>query len=513
MPLPNRLLHALCLTSALLAACTREYALDLILLDRPANLDRLVPSIRIGGQGQTVHPGELPATTTRLWIPIPNQQSGSMEVTINGQTVTGCTAAQWQLGLELPVSEQLIHRELPRIGDGMPQCLLTIKQQRMGHSTGTIRVDRLDPATELASCDAAECPPIPVAGKLRLTATPGRYAKFERWQGDCSGSQECTVDATRPLLVTAVFSSLCTADDFCPETLSSGTTPTLNFVKGRSPDDVWMVGENSTVLHWNGTALFKEDIPTTTLKSGQLLNGVDLLADGSELTIVGQQSTVIRRSMGVWSKHSALPESEVNLWTVIMVPESTPVVLTGGASGRVFRKPLSDSIWQRTTTPDQPLVLAVAADPTGYWVGGSDGRLRRYDYPMVTWREYCENQLAGSAIGSLRGIILDEITRRPRWVLDVSGLYEVDWSKSPEVCRIVYQPQGSELRRMALAPDQRIWIVGEKGLLVTYEPASMKATSVQSGTTGGLYGVYAATNNEIWTVGEGGQIRHRPRLP
>ena len=80
------LLWALCL---LCLSCTREYALDMILLDRPAGIERMVISSQIGGVSRPLNPSVLPASTARVWIPLPNQDSGRILETAQGIQLVG----------------------------------------------------------------------------------------------------------------------------------------------------------------------------------------------------------------------------------------------------------------------------------------------------------------------------------------------------------------------------------------------------------------------------------------
>lgn len=242
------LLWALCL---LCLSCTREYALDMILLDRPAGIERMVISSQIGGVSRPLNPSVLPASTARVWIPLPNQDSGRMAVTVTAQTAVGCSLAQWNTALDLPVSEQLIQREVPRSGDGRVQCPVVVKQSRQRNATGTVTIKNAGTSSQLSICDSADCPPVYASGQVQFTAAPGSNTRFAGWQGACSsfGQQTaCTLSAGIPITTTAVFEDLCSVDGFCPVAFPSAVPSTLNFVAGSSASDVWMVGDAGAIV-------------------------------------------------------------------------------------------------------------------------------------------------------------------------------------------------------------------------------------------------------------------------
>jgi hypothetical protein len=502
------LLWALCL---LCLSCAREYALDMILLDRPAGIERMVISSQIGGVSRPLDPNVLPANTSRVWIPLPNQESGRMGVTVTAQTEVGCSLGQWNTTLDLPASEQLIQREVPRSGDGRVQCPIVVKQSRQRSATGTVTVKNTGSSSPLSICDSADCPPVYASGQVQFTAAAGINTRFAGWQGACSsfGQQTaCTLSAGIPITTTAVFEDLCSVDGFCPVVFPSAVPSTLNFVAGSSASDVWMVGDSGAILHWNGTALLQEPVG-----SSQSLRAVAsvMTPGGSEQWLAGYGGTLLRRTGSTWGP---TPSAGMNDWEMIALTKRGADFFALVSGNGVFGKPVGDPFWQNLALPAGAYVRSLyTPDSFEVWAGTSQGFLLRFD--GKAWIRYCDTVLGTKASDSLRGILPD--ADKGLWILNVDGIYRVTFGATVSCSAFLsmssLMTSPPPLRRMAAGPGQKLWLVGEQGLIATVDPTvtppARAGTVLDSGTKKNLYGVYVDPDAHVWAVGEGGTIVRR----
>jgi hypothetical protein len=79
------------------------------------------------------------------------------------------------------------------------------------------------------------------------------------------------------------------SSDFLWTTVNAGVTADLHSVWGRSANDVWVIGDDSTIAHWDGTSWKRE--PT---EPGLRLYGI--WGSGEDVWIVGE-SAILRRKL------------------------------------------------------------------------------------------------------------------------------------------------------------------------------------------------------------------------
>ncbi|HEX7597175.1 MAG TPA: hypothetical protein VF518_03110, partial [Polyangia bacterium] len=103
-----------------------------------------------------------------------------------------------------------------------------------------------------------------------------------------------------------------------------------NAVAGSSPDNVMVVGDQGTILHWNGTALLREESGTAAN-----LRGVTVV-DETLSYAVGEQGTVLRRQDSVWVADPPLTTAVLNgvcasaTWAVAVGEQGTVLIAKQG---------------------------------------------------------------------------------------------------------------------------------------------------------------------------------------
>ena len=230
-------------------------------------------------------------------------------------------------------------------------------------------------------------------------------------------------------------------------------------VWGSNASDVWLVGKQGRVLHWNGKTLVPRRTataqdPAGTAKDfhgvwGRAAKDVWLAGDGIVLHWTGsgfEDRTPKEPAGAVWHAVHALPGG--------------PVYLAADA-GVVVRLD-SDGVWKKEATNSQLNLRAVRAiGPGQVWVAGDNGQALK---------------LAG---GSWSATALPKANARALRALDVS-------------------------------PAGRIFTVGDQGFLAATKAGVWEATPANDPDEPDrdLSGVWARGDNDAWAIGAKGILFH-----
>jgi photosystem II stability/assembly factor-like uncharacterized protein len=263
-----------------------------------------------------------------------------------------------------------------------------------------------------------------------------------------------------------------------------------NAVAGSSPDNVFIVGDQGTILHWDGTALLAE--PSGTLAN---LRGVHVV-DQTLVYAVGDQGTLLRRDNGVWVLDPPVSAAALNAvhgtatYAVAVGEQATILTYAQGAWGPVVDAP-SNNYYD----------ISLAND--GCQVVGGQGIVVRVDAAKRT-------VLSTSPISNSKLAYTKTVAGAMPYG-DGSLLVGVDggffyWLNG-NATRKATLPQ-KFLRSLSLA-DGTVWIVGHEGFVLSGPPEGT-LTVVPTPDDRWLVGVYAASANDVWVVGRSGLILRGP---
>lgn len=304
----------------------------------------------------------------------------------------------------------------------------------------------------------------------------------------------------------------------------SGTNVTLRAVWGASESDVFAVGTEGTILHFDGNAWSAMDSGTSALLAGIWgFAGDDVFVVGEELTILhynGRQWSPMRANVpGVW-----VPD----LWSVWgIAPDDLWAVGTGQAvvhydgstwSGETALSGSLRAVWGRRADD----VIAV----------GDFGSFWRYDGNR--WNDGEVDSVSGATddervvalYSDLRGIwgpaggaalIVGDHDQNGDGDGDDSGAvlrYELstsychDCSYISQECSFVWSDAAPELRAITGTSGQDVLAVGLRGAVAHYDGTEF--TLMESPTTEDLFGVWAH-DSDAFAVGDSGTIIHWTR--
>ena len=279
--------------------------------------------------------------------------------------------------------------------------------------------------------------------------------------------------------------------------LSCGScAATLNAVDMISATDGWAVGDEGTILHWNGVRWQQVSSPTTAS-----LKGVDMIS-ASDGWAVGDEGTILHWSGNVWQEaptpaytqlRSVAMVSHTDGWAVGFRPDRyglgwNYVLRWDGASWQVH-----DVSWDYGLKP-----MSVSMSGADYgWMATFDF----YDAPMLrhwtgtSW-EFVESPIAANAVAAN--------AQYGGWAVGEGFVNLESLQQWPTV-------PASSLNGAALVAQNDAWAVGENGVIYHWTGADWQSTA--SPTLQSLKSVAMTSASNGWAVGAGGVILHYVGAP
>jgi photosystem II stability/assembly factor-like uncharacterized protein len=271
-------------------------------------------------------------------------------------------------------------------------------------------------------------------------------------------------------------------------------------VAGSAPDNVFVVGDQGTILHWNGTALLREESGTTAN-----LRGV-AVADATLAYAVGEQGTVLRRQDEVWVAEAPLTTAVLNGVCV-----GAGYAVAAGEQGTVLI--LNQGVWKQVSNGRNDNYYAVADTAAGPIIVGSLGvvvqpNLAQATVPATPPR--ITNAYSKTLAGAVRyaaGAYVVGLDGAVFYWTPGKGT-RLDLMKGPSGDDVTLTPQ-KFLRAVSTLGDTA-WIVGHQGAVVTMVQAASTFTPWPVPDDRWLTGVYAAAPDDVWIVGRTGLILRGP---
>jgi photosystem II stability/assembly factor-like uncharacterized protein len=293
------------------------------------------------------------------------------------------------------------------------------------------------------------------------------------------------------------------------ERVNAGTV-NFNAVAGSAPDNVFVVGDQGTILHWNGVALVREESGTTAN-----LRGV-AVADTTLAYAVGEQGTVLRRQDEVWVPEEPLTTAVLN--TVSVGPGNA---VAAGEQGTILV--MYQGVWKLVPNTRNDNYYATSDSNAGFIIVGSLGVvvqpiLEPPSVPALPPR--ITTKYSKTLAGAVRH-------GAGAYVVGLDGaVFTWEPGKGTRL-DLVKDCKGDDLnlippkflRAVSMLGDTP-WIVGHQGLVVTMDPANpTPAEDCKPPNPFKLWpmpddhwltGVYAAAADDVWIVGRTGLILRGP---
>jgi photosystem II stability/assembly factor-like uncharacterized protein len=268
------------------------------------------------------------------------------------------------------------------------------------------------------------------------------------------------------------------------ESVDAGPT-NFNAVSGNSANNVVVVGDQGTILHWDGTALLREESGTTAN-----LRGVSV-ANENLAYAVGEQGTILRRQEGVWNAEVPLTNAVLNaVWAGV---DSACAV---GEQGVVLA--LSGGVWTLIPNPRNDNYYAITDSNDGLYAVGSLG--------VVSQVDVATRSISAAALPHYTKLLAGAT----RWSTGAyfvgveGGFFFYAAGKATQASL----PGSPFLHAVAVA-DGDVWVVGNQGFVAKL-PGGQNPTIIPTPDDRWLVGVYAPSAADLWIVGRSGAILRGP---
>ncbi len=283
--------------------------------------------------------------------------------------------------------------------------------------------------------------------------------------GDSGADASADGDAAVPCAADCeYFPPACSADVLCSNGLFDPNKPTggpdhldmrmtVQLIRGRSANDVWVLGGLGAQRHFDGTSWVRSELPASEISPMGLVPGLQTLwlRDTSEIGFNGVQTSSRSYSRGLVDPPDGGLGSDG--WTEHAPPSLVPAGPFKRGSQRVtfgWSSPGSDWFWLATgktslVLPNPPALIRVRVADAGVFAG----EVKVLD--------------AGSFMG-MHGVSADDF-----WAVGMDGA--------------------------------AVRVTGGSGASPTFK-------HYNSRTRNALYGVWAASASDVWAVGFNGTVRH-----
>jgi hypothetical protein len=397
-------------------------------------------------------------------------------------------------------------------------CPLTVEV--VGQGSGSVRSE--PPGILCKSKCSAK---FPLGTKVRLFAEPDVMGTPYNWSGVCSGGGDCEITANSDAKALIDFTPrVCSTSGWCLEnpypvadkltagwvspsgqtyivgangvilrsvgnvwtSQNSRTYETLNGIWGASDNDIWIVGGNGTLLHWEG---FWKPIPSPTMFNLTSVWG----SSADQVWAVGDATTVLKWNGVSWTPITVpgVPTSRL-LWKVWgSGPNDVWVV---GDSGLILN--WNGFQWTVSNSNTTRLLFDVwGTAPDNVWAMGYTS-VRRYngstwltvtlDDPMLRgldkiWGSGVNTAWAGGTGSDLK-----------------AGIWRWDGSK---FLRAYSDSIAFKINALFGEQTGKAFAVGDSGLLIRYDGTDWRRVSSGDLADGKLYGVWGKDPNTVWAVG------------
>lgn len=337
--------------------------------------------------------------------------------------------------------------------------------------------------------------------KVRLLSRPDGPSFHAGWSGMCAGTGPCEVTLNGPAQVGVRFEKKARYADNWYWDRPLTMTRNLNGVWGSGTSDVWAVGDQGTILHYDGTLW----IPVRSGTTNDLLSVAG--RDAKNVWAVGRKGTTLRWNGIAWSILDGKTTLDLNSVAIssYQTDPNTPIAVT----------PQGVYLWTADgwtmypTSPTMPFnfVLGYPASEDAVGPGGA------YYHDAYAGSPKWASSGGGFNSKNLLGIALaalDQLGRGTYWLVGEGGAffrYEQVGNKTTDLSTGTANLRGVwSTPPMRSQPAGPAWIAGDQGTLLHWnEPAW---ASVPSGTTRNLRAVWASVDDDVWAVGDGGTLIH-----
>lgn len=264
----------------------------------------------------------------------------------------------------------------------------------------------------------------------------------------------------------------------------------LTAVWGSAADDVWVVGSDGAILHFDGEAI--EPVASTTTRSLHAIAGTgpdDIWAAGDEGTTLhwdGIRFEFVDRFepatlLGV---NAIAPD---NVWTVGVIPTERLGIVRhyDGETWTSARVPGSASLWE-----------VWSSSPEDIWLVGTDSLQAGLVY-RGDGMDFAPMEFTGKPLRGVWGTSPEDV-----WLLPYDSAPQ-HWDGEAFTPDEEYEEERGMLGTWGSAPDD-VWAVGLNGKIKHWNGEHWTASEPLLDQP--LWAVWGAASDDVWAVGGAGTI-------
>lgn len=495
LPSPARIAWIAALALGLAGCSADEGDGRVRVLVRVGNLEPSVQELRVTARldgRPATHPGTITAHLESFVIYLPPGTRGTLEVEV--EAVLGdasCRLVRARASRALPgSSDELLALDAPLQQESDDQCALEISLE----GDGLVSAEGL-------TCQGSVCRGHYARNtQVTLQAQPGPRATDVSWQDICTGNKsDCGLVITGPLRGRAAFATLPCAQGFCEHNPRLGDRK-LNRVWGSAPDDVWVVGEEGAVAHFDGRAWTPVELPAPAPATQQgpiAYYGVSG-HDARHVFICAREGYLFGYDGTTWTQVLQAPGKggkPLNLRDLSFRATFGSLV---GDAGQLFHY-TPESGWQGQQTTDGSVFYGVWSGNSGVWMVGTDGLIARSDHGSFTL-DRDKLSAAGTLLNAVTGTSDSDL-----WAVGEQGSMlhfdGAEWKihTMPGAPATLFDVWGSG--------PQDYWAVGNDGAVAHYRGGQWARVEVDHPQN--LRSVWGFGPDDVWIVGEHGVVLHR----
>lgn len=485
-------LAVLCLVNLGASSCGSDTIAVLVhVKNLPSGISVLQVNATLDGK-PALQAAEFTQNLDKFAITLPKSaiEAGQLVIEVTGADADRCKLSQ-KSRIDTTVSKDIAYSESTVSLQALSEALCTLTVEVAGEGTVTpdpvgVVPDKIGIACKLPGpCDYPK-----MAGRVvTLTSSRGGSYFVTDWGPSCPGQSYATSGTCKITLNQATQVRVRLSDGFCSKDAWCWSNPApqgyfLDGVWGLDAQNVWMVGNQGTILKWDGSSWQRQESNTT-----QTLSAV-WGSSATDVWAVGTSGTVLRWNGTAWSViPSATSAYFSGVWGT--GPDNVWIV---GNDGSIFYWNGS-SFMRSVPAPSKPLTRVWGLDKTSIWAIGSEGTILKFD--GATWTQ--QNSDTNAYLLGLWGAGTNTV-----WAGGAGGVMTkwngIAWARvtATDTTRDIYRISGKP------NDPSNVWAAGAGGTIVKWD--GTKWAQQTSGTQLDIYGIWVWGQNNVWAGGDLGTI-------
>lgn len=481
----HRLAYAACMfIGLLLIACQDTPSLYVTLAEWPLNAKNL--HIRAIQDTQSVEFSDALLGQTHFIIPLSDFSDSPITIEVTALDADGCALGQSKVDVSVPSGIRRYSEQGVRIAMWPhPSCAIGVS---ILAGKGNIAARQVD-----FSCKGehgTRCEKLVEKGSVMTLDAQGQTGVYTSWGTMCPKGAVCQFEVQRPAeLAVSFLARACSADGWCRQAPEQ-PIERLWSIWGSAASDVWTVGDNGLIAHWDG--MVWRMVAVDTDRHLRALWG----SSASDIWAVGDGGTIIHWNGIQWNRVDVNVDSTADLYSIW--GSGAQDVWVGGKEGRLLH--WNGHSWTPFHLASNFTVFNMwGINSEKIWAVGQGGAISTWDGQAWT------DQPAKITTADIRGI----------WGTSENDIWVVPNNSRPlhfdgRIWTSFYTSLSGNLGIWGNSP-KNVWMVGFYGNVQHWDGTEWTFVDPsQPAYTPGWarFSVWGSSSDDVWTVGEFGTMTH-----